>query len=132
MDDRPSAFSGAGRGQPLTARNKTDRADARARQLTAFAGVSPRHEESGTSVRKRTRMSKQGSSRIRRTLYMSAMTVIRGDSDLADFYHRLLDEKKTEMAALGAVMRKLLVVMRAILISGEPYVKHYRKPVHNR
>lgn len=102
-----------------------------ARQLTAFAGVSPRHEKSGSSVRKRTRMSKQGSSRIRKALYMAALTAIRGDSDLADFYNHLLEEKKTKMAALGAVMRKLLVVMRAILISGEPYVKHYRKPVHN-
>lgn len=102
-----------------------------ARQLTAYAGVSPCHKNSGASVRKRTRMSKQGPPQIRRALYMIALTAIRADSDLSDFYQHLLAEKKTKMAALGAVMRKLLVVMRAILISGEPYVKHYRKPVHN-
>lgn len=103
----------------------------RARQLTSFAGASPSRQESGTSVRRTTRMSKKGSSRIRKALYMAAMTAIRTDSDLADFYHRLLAQNKTKMAALGAVMRKLLVVMRAVVISGQPYQKHYRRPVHN-
>ena len=103
----------------------------RARQLTAFAGASPSRQESGASVHRRTRMSKKGSSRIRKALYMAAMTAIRGDSDLADTYHRLVAKKKPKMAAIGAVMRKLLVVMRAVVISGQPYQKHYRKPVHN-
>lgn len=103
----------------------------KARQLTAFAGVSPRQERSGTSVRKRTRMSKKGSARVRQVLYMAAMTVIGGDNDLADHYRRLVAGGKTKMAALGVVMRKLLVVMRAVLISGKPFEKHYQKPVHS-
>ena len=101
------------------------------RQMTAFAGVCPRNETSGTSVHKRTRMSKKGSSRVRNALYMAAMTAIGTDSELAATYRRLLDKKKTKMAALGAIMRKILILMRAILISGKPYEKHYRKAVHN-
>jgi transposase len=103
----------------------------KARQLTAFAGVSPRQERSGTSVRKRTRMSKKGSARVRQVLYMAAMTVIGGDNDLADDYRRLVAAGKAKMAALGVVMRKLLVVMRAVLISGEPFDRHYHRAVHN-
>ncbi len=104
---------------------------ATARQMTAFAGVCPRNEVSGTSVHKKPRMSKKGPSRVRKALYMAAMTAIGTDSELADCYERLLDQKKTKMAALGAIMRKILIVMRAILISGEPYRKRYRKHVHN-
>lgn len=102
----------------------------RARQLTAFAGVSVREFQSGSSVRGRSRMSKHGSSHARRALYLAAITAIRTTSDLSGCYKRLVDAGKHKMAALGALMRKILVVMRAILISGRPYEKHYRKPVH--
>lgn len=98
----------------------------RARQLTAFAGLSPRREESGTTIRKPGRLCKKGSSRVRKALYFPAITAIRGDTDLADLYHRLLARGKTKKAALGTVMRKLLVVMRAILITGKPYQKRHR------
>jgi transposase len=100
----------------------------KARQLSAFSGISPRQNRSGQSVHHKTRMSKKGSSRVRKALYMPAMAAIRGHNDLADCYHRLLAQGKPKKAALGAVMRKLLLLMRAILISGQEYQKHYRRP----
>lgn len=93
----------------------------RARQLTAFAGISPRIRESGTSVMGKAHLCKQGNGRVRQALYLAAMTTIRGNNDLQRTYQRLLDNGKTHMAALGAVMRKLLCLMRAILVSGKPY-----------
>jgi len=93
----------------------------KARQLTAFAGMSPRHHESGTSVKGCSRLCKQGNSRSRQSLYLSAMVAIRGDNPLRCFYQNLLQEGKPKMVALAAVMRKLLVLMRSILISGHPY-----------
>lgn len=98
----------------------------KARQLTAFAGLSPQRRESGSSVRGRTRLSKQGPSRLRACLYMCAMSAIGGDNDLARLYRRLIENGKTKMAALGAVMRKLLTVMRAILISEQNYHRHHQ------
>lgn len=97
----------------------------KARQLSASAGLSPRNCVSGTSVHKRSRMSKKGNKHVRKALYMPALAATRGDSDLADIYDRLMSEGKTHKAALCAVMRKMLLVMRAILISGELYEKHY-------
>ena len=102
----------------------------RGRTLTAFSGLSPRNSESGKSVRKQAHMCKKGSPQVRRALYMPAMTAIRGDNDLSDLYHRMVAAGRSKMAALAAVMRKMLLIMRAILISGKPYQKHYR-PVHN-
>lgn len=92
-----------------------------ARELSAFAGVNPSNKESGTSVRTRTRMSKQGNARVRQALYLSAMVLIRKPSDLQSTYKRLIQQGKSKMAALGAVMRKMLVMMRAILIHNTPY-----------
>jgi transposase len=48
----------------------------RARQLTAYAGVSPRVVQSGTSVRGKTRMCKRGDKRVRQALYLSAMATL--------------------------------------------------------
>ena len=92
-----------------------------ARQLSAFAGMSPRHRQSGTSIRGRSRLCKQGNSRVRQCLFLSALAAIRGNNQLRDTYQRLLAQGKPRMVALGAIMRKLLTLMRAILISGKRY-----------
>lgn len=96
------------------------------RTLTAFGGISPRKADSGKSVHKKAHLCKKGSAHVRRVLYLAAMTAIRGDNDLADLYRRLIAKGSKKMSALGAVMRKLLLVMRAVLISGQPYQRHYR------
>lgn len=92
-----------------------------ARQLTAFAGMSPRHRQSGISLHGKSTLCKQGNPRVRQGLYMSAMVVIRRDNPLRAIYQRLIDQGKPKMVALVAIMRRLLVLMRAILISGTPY-----------
>jgi len=94
----------------------------RSRSLSAFAGVSPRRFESGDSVRGRTRMCKQGGPRARQALYLASLAAIRTpDNGLASFYAELVGKGKPKMAAVGAVMRKMLVLMRALLISQTDY-----------
>ena len=92
------------------------------RQLTAFAGLSPRNKESGTSVRGKARLCKQGSARVRATLYMAASCAARFNPDMKKVYERLLAQGKERRSALGAVMRKLLVLMRALVKSGKDYM----------
>jgi len=99
----------------------------RARQLSAFAGVAPTCHDSGSSVHQKSHLSKSGSAHVRRILYLSALAATRGDNDFADTYHRLLAKGKKPLVALGAIMRKILVVMRAILISGQGYQSHFKK-----
>ena len=98
----------------------------RSRQATAFAGMCPKEYQSGSSIHRKTRLSKVGNARVRQSLYMSAITAARVAGPLCDDYNRKLREGKERMVAPGMVMRKLLVMMRAILISGLPYDKNYR------
>jgi len=98
----------------------------RARQLTAFAGLAPTSHDSGTSVHKKSHTSKNGSARVRRVLYLAAIAAIRGNNDFAELYQRMTAAGKKPMVAIVAVMRKLLLVMRAILISGKTYNPHQR------
>lgn len=62
-----------------------------------------------------------GGEHVRSALYMAAMATCRSKGPLGDFNRRLVAAGKPRKAALGALMRKLLVVMRAVLIQGKPY-----------
>jgi transposase len=94
---------------------------ARRGQLVAFLGVSPRIRTSGTSVRGRTRMCRMGGSHARATLYMAAVAASRTRGPIGDYYRHLVEHGKAKRAALGAIMRKLIVIMRAVLIQARPY-----------
>lgn len=98
-----------------------------ARQLTAFAGLTPTCHDSGTSVHKKSHVSKNGSAHVRRILFLAALAATRGQNDFAATYQRLTGQGKKNMVALVAVMRKMLVVMRALLISGKQYQPHYNE-----
>jgi len=94
-----------------------------AKKIAAFVGVSPRIHQSGKSVNGKTRMCKEGQKRIRQSLYMSALAAIKYDTNgLARFYHMLVLRKgKTKMAAIGAVMRKIICIIRRLLIDEISY-----------
>lgn len=96
-------------------------------QAGAFAGLTPRRHESGTSVRGRTRISKIGAPRLRRALYFPAIVAACHNPILREFYQRLLANGKTKMAALTAVMRKLIHLAYGVIRSGKPFDPLYLK-----
>jgi transposase len=78
------------------------------RQWIAHCGLDVRHVQSGSSVHKVPRISKQGNAHIRRALYMPALVAIRHDPHVRAFYEQLLARGKARLQAIVAVMRKLL------------------------
>ena len=83
-------------------------ADMTARQWVAHSGLDVRHVDSGRSVHKVPRISKQGNAHLRRILYMPALTAARREPHVRAFYEQLVAAGKKPMQALVAVMRKLL------------------------
>lgn len=100
---------------------------ATSRQVTSFAGMNPKLFDSGDSVHYAAHLSKQGPGRVRQALYMSSMSVLRMNTPLHEFYESLRNNEKCKMAALGAVMRKQLVLMRAVLVGQCDYDPGYVK-----
>lgn len=86
-----------------------------ARQAAACAGLVPIEYESGTSVRKRPRLSKQGDPKLRATLYMAALVASRHNPQLRNVYLDLIRRGKSKMSALGALMRRLVHIAFGIL-----------------
>ena len=92
-----------------------------ARQLAAFAGLAPQPHESGSSVRRRTRLSKTGAPRLRKALYFPAIAAIKYNPYVKDLSERLRARGKCPMQVIGAAMRKLVHIAYGVLKSGKPF-----------
>ena len=92
-----------------------------ARQLAAYAGVTPRNFLSGTSIHKKARMTKMGNAHLRKILFMPAISAKRHNPIVRAFCQRLLDGGKPSMQVVGAAMRKLLHLVFGILKSNQPF-----------
>ena len=90
-------------------------------ELTARAGLYPRQYQSGTSVHKRPRLAKGGGQAIRTALYMAALSARRFCPHLRSFAEGLKQKGLSNMAILGAVMRKLLLLIRTLIVSAVDY-----------
>ena len=86
------------------------------RQIAALVGVAPFNRDSGTLRGKRAVWG--GRARVRGVLYMGALTATRWNPVIRDFYQKLLAAGKSKKLALVACMRKLLVILNAMLKHG--------------
>jgi transposase len=91
------------------------------RRADAFTGLAPRRVESGTSVKGRSRLSKQGASRLRKGLYFPAIVACKHNPVVKAFYQRMLQNGLTKKQAVCAAMRKLLHLIIGVLKSGKPF-----------
>lgn len=91
------------------------------KELVALAGLYPRQYRSGTSVHKKPRLAKGGGKRVRAALYMPALSARRHCPQLNRFAENLKANGQTNMPNLCAVMRKLLLLARALVVSGKDY-----------
>jgi transposase len=92
----------------------------------AYCGLAPREYQSGTSVKKRTRLSKTGNARLRKSLFLPTQCAVRFNPVLKGFFERLTDPEreggpKPKMQAIGACMRKLVMICYGVLKSRRPF-----------
>jgi transposase len=92
-----------------------------ARQAVAFVGLSPRLRESGQSVRGKAVLCKLGHGRLRKALYMPAMSASRCNPAAQALAARLRAAGKSGKLIIGAVMRKLVHWMFGVLKSARPF-----------
>jgi transposase len=95
------------------------------RQVAAFAGLDVSEFRSGSSIRSKPRLSKRGSARIRKALYMAALSAKKHNPVVKKLYERLVVNGKTKMQAIGACMRKLLELIFAVVKSGQKFDPEY-------
>lgn len=94
-----------------------------AKQLVAFAGIDPGIFSSGKFVATSSRITKRGSKRLRRALYLAVQCGIRGSTNakIRDYYDRKRKEGKPYKVVVIACANKLLHHVYAILSKCQPY-----------
>ena len=95
------------------------------RQLAAYAGLTPRQFLSGTSVHKKSRLSKTGNSHLRKILFLPAISAKHWNPIIRSFCERLIASNHNPMEVIGAAMRKLLHIVYGVLKSGRPFDPDY-------
>jgi transposase len=91
------------------------------KQVVAFTGLYPKLFQSGSSVNKKTRLAKGGGAILRRNLYWAAMAAKKHNPKLKIFFNRLVERGHTKKSAVVAVMRKLILIARAVVVSGKNF-----------
>ena len=82
-------------------------------RIAALAGVAPYNHDSGPW--RGQRHIRGGRGQVRRGLWMATLVAVRHHPDLRSFYQRLRTNGKPPKVALIAAMRKLLIILNAIL-----------------
>ncbi|MDF1875642.1 transposase, partial [Sulfurimonas sp. SAG-AH-194-I05] len=81
--------------------------EANRQEIVALCGLDAIENSSGTSVHRKTRISKKGSSLYRSILFMPVLSAIQHNPYMKLFYDRLKDNGKHSTVAQIAVMRKM-------------------------
>ncbi len=98
------------------------------KQLSAFIGINPKTESSGTSLKKQKGLGKQGNKLLRSLFYMSALGAIKSNRICKQLYIRLLQKGKSKMSALIAVANKLVKQLFAIVKNNRTFSDDYIHP----
>lgn len=89
------------------------------RRLSALIGVAPINRDSGRQHGKRT--TQGGRNEVRRVLYMAALTARHHNPVIRAFAQRLKAAGKPFKVVMTACMRKLLVILNAMVHAGTPW-----------
>ena len=82
-------------------------------EIAALVGVAPMNKDSGRKYGKRRVFG--GRAVVRSVLYMAALSASKHNPKITEFYERLLRKGKNKKVALTACMRKLLVILNAMI-----------------
>jgi len=83
------------------------------KQIAALVGVAPLARESGSWRGRRSICGGRG--QVRAALYMATLTAARANPQIRAFYQRLRQAGKPTKVALVACMRKLLIILNAMM-----------------
>jgi transposase len=89
------------------------------RKIAALAGLAPFNDDSGTRSGRRRIWG--GRTEVRNVLYMATISALRFNPPIRATYRRLVAAGKPKKVALTACMRKLLIILNAIVRDQTPW-----------
>ena len=98
---------------------------ANARKFACFCGTAPFEHSSGTSIRRKSRVSHLADKQMKSLLDLSAKSAIQYDKELREYYLKRTEAGKSKMSTINVVRNKILYRMFAIIKRQTPFTENY-------
>lgn len=96
------------------------------RQFACYSGVAPFEYSSGTSIKGRTKVNHMADKKMKSLLQMCAMTTLKYDPQLKEYYIKKKEEGKNSMLVLNNIRCKLISRVFAVVNRETPYINTYK------
>jgi transposase len=96
------------------------------KQTAAYTGICPYEQTSGTSLHKLPRSKQCGPAKLRKLLYLAALSVRTHNQIFKKYFLRKQAEGKNKRLILNNIENKLLKIIFAVINSGVSYTENYK------
>jgi len=93
------------------------------RKFACYCGTAPFENSSGTSIRRKTRVSHLADKRMKTLLDLAAKSAIQHDHELQAYYLRRTENGKSKMSTINVVRNKLLYRIFAVVKRQTPFIE---------
>jgi transposase len=96
-----------------------------ARKFACFCGTAPFDHSSGTSIKRKARVSHLADKQMKSLLDLSAKSAIQYDKELREYYLKRTRDGKSKMSTINVVRNKILYRMFAVIKRQTPFLENY-------
>ena len=96
------------------------------KHTAAYSGICPYEQISGTSLHKPPRSRKCGPAKLRKLLYLAALSVRTHNKNFKKYFLRKVAEGKSKRLVLNNIENKLIKIIYAVVNSGIAYTENYK------
>lgn len=96
------------------------------RKFACYSGVAPFEYSSGSSIKGRTKVNHLADKKMKSLLQMCAMTSMKYDAQLKEYYQNKKAQGKNSMLILNNIRCKLISRVFAVISRGTPYIDTYK------
>jgi len=94
------------------------------KQFACYCGVAPFDHQSGTSIKRRTRVSNLANKKLKSLLTMCALVMIKNHPEFKRYYERRKAEGKHSMSVINVLRNKLISRVFAVMKRGTAYIPY--------
>lgn len=91
------------------------------RKFACHSGVVPFDKSSGTSIKQKPRVSVYADKEMKKLLHLAAISIIRIEGELKEYYIRKVAEGKSKMKVINALRNKIIHRAFAVIRDNRPY-----------
>ena len=92
------------------------------RKYACYSGIAPFSNQSGTSIKSKSRVSHYANKKMKSLLYLAASSAIQNDEEFKSYYQKRIIAGKSRMSTINAVKNKIVSRVFAVIKRDTPYV----------